>query len=124
MRAESLNWLRMTANTTTTTTANNAMNQPTQHQNTAPRHVRRASIASTNLVYVQNSVREIGYDYLQRIPRSNRVNLGGANVSHIATVGDDSIENVIDESAGDLPDETDQASEANTTTAQESDDGD
>lgn len=45
----------------------------------APRHGRRASIASTTLFSVGQMVRDVGFDYLQKIPRSNQVVLGGAN---------------------------------------------
>lgn len=56
--------------------------------------IRRASIASTNLFLVGNEMRETGFDYFERIPRSNIVNLGTSTGSMIAaaTVGTDVVE--------------------------------
>lgn len=50
-----------------------ASNQTIENKN---RPKRRVSVASTQLFEVGNSVREVGFDYLERIPRSTRVNFG------------------------------------------------
>lgn len=81
-QAESLCWLTMNENN-----RNNDSNEPMQQQNTATlRPSRRASIASSNLFVVENHVREYGFDYLQRIPRTNSVNIG--HVDHVAHASD------------------------------------
>lgn len=108
IQAETLSWLNMTESTRTTVNeascANNASNisdistQQENQQNTASRSNRRASVASTNLFVVGNNVQDMGFDYLQKIPRSNRVNFGhvtsGTDV--IATASTSAVPNPVD----------------------------
>lgn len=58
------------------TTLSHLRNQPT---NTAQAiHRRRASVASSSLFVFGNTVREAGFDFFERIPRSNQVNVGAS----------------------------------------------
>lgn len=85
-------------------TANpNTPNAPTVTNNLSPSvHQRRASVAATNLFLVGRGVRETGFDYLQRIPRNNTVNLGAStsqatveSIPSIATAdGNDEVDGV------------------------------
>lgn len=51
---------------------NQQMNQPSH---ASQRLQRRASVASTSLFAIGNSIREAGYDYFGKIPRSNHVQM-------------------------------------------------
>lgn len=87
-QAESLMWLNMTANPVNGANAANIRNvsntQQQNEQSTGRTARRRASVASTNLFSVANSVREVGFDFLQRISRSNAVQFGRNDAdSHI-----------------------------------------
>lgn len=66
IRADSLGYLANRAN---------LANQPI---NAIPR--RRASVAGGSLFSINNNVREAGFDFFQKIPRSNQVKVG-ANAS-------------------------------------------
>lgn len=74
VRAECLGWLKSTQRTTNVPRGPSGSNE----QNVQPSHLRRASIASSNLFVVNNTVREVGFDYLPQIPRSNQVNVGAS----------------------------------------------
>lgn len=54
-------------------------NQPTNTTQAVSR--RRVSIASSNVFLIGNNIREAGFDFYQRTPRLNRVNVG-ASTSH------------------------------------------
>lgn len=63
------------------------LNNPQQSQQTVapnpsnPTHGRRASVAGSNLYSVNSRIVETGYDFLGRIPRSNRVMIGEATTT-------------------------------------------
>lgn len=92
--ADCLAWLGQNAEcepneTTETNNCRNPRNQSVQQQNTLVHNrSRRASIASTSVFAVQNSVVETGSDYLSQIPKSIQVASakGKKNVTSIAIV--------------------------------------
>lgn len=55
-----------------------------QPPNTRAVQRRRASVASTSLFGIGNSIREAGFDHFQKIPRSNQVTLGAEQASNKA----------------------------------------
>lgn len=63
-QAESLVWLNQP----------NQLTEPSKQRQLT----RRTSVASTNLFSVENNIREVGFDFLARIPRSGDVRLDGS----------------------------------------------